>query len=184
MRRLRPTLRFYATGMKLASELVLDPLLTQVLPRLAHQGDTREPPFLDARRHARRSDEVDDPRASRDAGAWPAEPPQRIQNADPRHAEVVTCGGVAHDQTPEVIDEGQHRHCGQHAWHGVAVQHVHRHRGLALRQGGVEVIIATPTTMDLVVQTQVDQRTRARRSGSRSCAPRGRPSPSARGGGV
>jgi hypothetical protein len=92
--------------MKLASELVLDPLLTQVLPGLAHQGDTREPPFLDARRHARRSDGVDDPRASWAPGARRAQPAERIQNTDPRHAHGLESGGVPHDQADEVVDEG------------------------------------------------------------------------------
>jgi hypothetical protein len=100
----------YANGIKLASELVLDQLLTQFLPGFDYTWAAFGPPFLDARRHSRPSDGVDDPRASRDAGAWPAELPQRIQNADPRHADVVEHGGVAHDQTPEVIDEGEHRH--------------------------------------------------------------------------
>jgi hypothetical protein len=78
--------------MKLASELWLDQLLTQCLPGFAHEREALGAPFLDTRLHAMRSDGVDEQRASRDAGAWRAEPPQRLQQADPLHAEVLTQG--------------------------------------------------------------------------------------------
>jgi hypothetical protein len=78
--------------MKLASELLLDHLLTQRLPGFDHQREALGSPFLDARLHSMRSDGVDDSRASRDAGARPAEPPQRIQNAAPLHAEALEQG--------------------------------------------------------------------------------------------
>src|SRR5918997_1279050 len=76
-------------GMKLVSELVLDQLLTQFLPGFDHKWEALGPPFLDARLHSMRSDGVDDQRSYRDAGAWPTEPPQRIQKADPLHAGVL-----------------------------------------------------------------------------------------------
>jgi hypothetical protein len=78
--------------MKLASELLLEQLLTQCLPGFDQQREALGAPFLDARLHSMRSDRVDDQRASRDAGARRAEPPQRIQNADPLHADVVKQG--------------------------------------------------------------------------------------------
>ena len=81
-----------ANGIKLASERLLDHLLTQFLPGFDHQREALGSPFLDARLHARRSDGVDDQRASRDAGARPAEPPPRLQKADPLHAEALEQG--------------------------------------------------------------------------------------------
>jgi hypothetical protein len=78
--------------MKLASELSLDHLLTQFLPGVDHEREALGSPFLDARLHAMRSDGVDDQRSSWDAGARPAEPPQRIQKADPLHAEALEQG--------------------------------------------------------------------------------------------
>jgi hypothetical protein len=74
--------------MKLASKLLVYQLLTQFLPGFDHQREALGPPFLDTRLYAMRSDGVDDQRFSRDSGAWRAEPPQRLQNADPLHAEV------------------------------------------------------------------------------------------------
>jgi hypothetical protein len=50
-------------GMKLASELLLDHLLTQFLPGFDHQWEALGSPFLDARLHAMRSDGVDDQRS-------------------------------------------------------------------------------------------------------------------------
>jgi hypothetical protein len=47
-------------GIKLASELLLDQLLTQCVPGFDHQGEALGPPFLDARLHSMRSDGVDD----------------------------------------------------------------------------------------------------------------------------
>jgi hypothetical protein len=78
--------------MKLASELLLDHLLTQCLPGFDHQGEALGPPFLDARLYSMWSDGVDDQRSSWDAGAWRAEPSQRIQTADPLHASVLELG--------------------------------------------------------------------------------------------
>jgi hypothetical protein len=79
-------------GMKLASELLLDQLLTQFLPGFDHQRETLGPPFLDAWLYSMRSDGVDDRRSSWDPGARRAEPPQRLQNADPLHADVLEHG--------------------------------------------------------------------------------------------
>jgi hypothetical protein len=78
--------------MKFASELLLDHLLTQCLPGFDHQREALGSPFLDARLHAMRSDGVDDQRASRDAGARPAEPPPCLQTAAPLHAEALAHG--------------------------------------------------------------------------------------------
>jgi hypothetical protein len=52
-----------SNGIKLASELLLDHLLTQFLPGFDHQREALGSPFLDARLHAMRSDGVDDQRA-------------------------------------------------------------------------------------------------------------------------
>ena len=79
----------YANGMKLASELLLDQLLTPCLPGFDHQREALGPPLLDARLHAMRSDGVDDQCASWDPGAWRAQPAERIQNTDPLHADVL-----------------------------------------------------------------------------------------------
>jgi hypothetical protein len=79
-------------GINLASELWLDQLLTQCLPGCDHQWEALGSPFLDARFHAMWADGVDDQRASRDPGARRAEPPQGIQKAHPRHAEVLEHG--------------------------------------------------------------------------------------------
>ena len=46
---------------------------------------------------------------------------------------------MAHDQTHQVVDDGERRHFFQHAWHGFAVQHVHLHGGLKLRQRGLHL---------------------------------------------
>ena len=81
-----------ANGIKLASELSLDQLLTQFLPGFDHTREALGPPFLDARFHAMRSDRVDDQPSSWDAGARRAEPPQRIQKAKPLHADVLEHG--------------------------------------------------------------------------------------------
>jgi hypothetical protein len=78
--------------MKLASELLRDQRLTQCLPGLDHQREALGPPFLDMRLSAMRSDGGDDQRFSRDSRAWRAEPPQRIQKADPLPAEVLEPG--------------------------------------------------------------------------------------------
>jgi hypothetical protein len=50
-------------GIKLASELLLDQLLTQCLPGFDHKWEALGPPFLDAWFHAMRADGVDDQRA-------------------------------------------------------------------------------------------------------------------------
>ena len=54
---------FGPNGIKLASELLLDHLLTQFLPGFDHQREALGSPFLDARLHSMRSDGVDDQRA-------------------------------------------------------------------------------------------------------------------------
>jgi hypothetical protein len=78
--------------MKLASDLLVYQRLTQFLPGFDHKREALGPPFLDARLYSMRSDGVDDQRASRDSGAWRAEPPQRIQKADPLHADGLEHG--------------------------------------------------------------------------------------------
>jgi hypothetical protein len=50
----------YANGIKLASELLLDHLLTQFVPGFDHKREALGSPFLDARLHSMRSDGVDD----------------------------------------------------------------------------------------------------------------------------
>jgi hypothetical protein len=129
--------------------------LTQFLPGFDHQREALGPPFFDARLHAMQSDGVDDPRASRAPGARPAEPPPRIQNAEPRHADVWAHGGWAQDHTAQVINDGQDGQFLQHAWDRLTVPHLHRPRGLERRQRGLDVIIATHNTIDLVFHTQV-----------------------------
>ena len=47
-------------GIKLASGLLLDQLLTQCLPGFDHQREALGPPFLDTRLHSMRSDGDDD----------------------------------------------------------------------------------------------------------------------------
>jgi hypothetical protein len=46
--------------MKLASELLLDQLLTQFLPGFDHEREALRSPLLDARFHPMRADGVDD----------------------------------------------------------------------------------------------------------------------------
>ena len=82
----------WPNGMKGASERLLDQLLTQFLPGFDHTRAALGPPFLDARFPARRSDRGDDQPSSWDAGARRAEPPQRLQNAQPLPADVVAHG--------------------------------------------------------------------------------------------
>jgi hypothetical protein len=53
----------WPNGIKLASALLLDHLLTQFLPGFDHKREALRSPFLDARLHAMRSDGVDDQRA-------------------------------------------------------------------------------------------------------------------------
>ena len=50
-------------GMKLASELLLDRLLTQFWPGFDHQGEALGPPLLDARLHMVRSGGIDEQRS-------------------------------------------------------------------------------------------------------------------------
>jgi hypothetical protein len=50
---------------------------------------TLGPPLFDARLHPMRAGGVDDQRSSWDTGARRAEPPQRIEEADPLHANVL-----------------------------------------------------------------------------------------------
>jgi hypothetical protein len=78
--------------MKLTSELLLEQRLTQFLPGFDHQREALGAPLLDARLHPMGASGVHDQRHSWSASAWRAEPPQRIQNADPLPAEMVTCG--------------------------------------------------------------------------------------------
>ena len=54
---------FGPNGIKLASELWLDHLLTQFLPGFNHKREALGPSFLDARLDAMRSDGVDDQRS-------------------------------------------------------------------------------------------------------------------------
>src|SRR5919108_5780830 len=60
-------------GMKLASELLLNQLLTQFLPGFDHQREALRSAFLDAWLHAMRSSGVDDQRSYRYSGTRCAE---------------------------------------------------------------------------------------------------------------
>ena len=97
----------WPNGIKLASELLLDQLLTQCLPGFDHKREAFGPPFLDARLHAMRSDGVDDQRASWDTSARRAQPPKRIQKTDPLHAHVLEDGRVPHDHADPGVDDGK-----------------------------------------------------------------------------
>jgi hypothetical protein len=154
--------------MKLTSDFLLYQLLTQSLPGCDHEGEALGPPLLDARLHARRSDGVDDQPAERYPAARGAEPPERIQEADPLYADVLAHGGVPHDHADQVVDHGKDGQFLQDTWHRLTVQYLHPHRGLKLRESGFNVIVATHNTIDLVVQTQVYKLKREMRTGSRS----------------
>jgi hypothetical protein len=78
--------------MKLAAELLLDQLSTQCLPGCDHAGEALGAPFLDTGLHPMRANRGDEPGASRRPGAGCTQPPPRIQNADPLHAEVLQGG--------------------------------------------------------------------------------------------
>ena len=78
--------------MKLASERLLYHLLTQFLPGFDHQGEWLGSPLLDTRLLPARADGLDEQDASRHPGARHAEPPQRIQEADAFHREVLQRG--------------------------------------------------------------------------------------------
>jgi hypothetical protein len=97
----------WLNGMKLASKLLLDQLLTQCLPGFDHQREALGPPLLDARLHAMRSDGVDEQRASWEPGARRAQPAERIQKTAPLHAHVLEYGGVPHDHADSVVDDGK-----------------------------------------------------------------------------
>jgi hypothetical protein len=78
--------------MKLASELLVDQLLTPCVPGCDHQGEGLGPPLLDPRLYPMRPEGIDDQSPYRDPGTWRAEPPQGIQEADPLHADMLPCG--------------------------------------------------------------------------------------------
>jgi len=78
--------------MKLASGLLLYQLLTQCLPRFDHEREALRAPLLDARLHAMRADGDDEQHSSRNPAARRAEPSQRIETAEPLHAEVLASG--------------------------------------------------------------------------------------------
>jgi hypothetical protein len=75
--------------MKLTSDLLLEPLLSQFLPGFEHEREALGAPLLDPRFHPRGTCRVHDQRDSWSSGTWRAEPPQGIQEADPRHVEVL-----------------------------------------------------------------------------------------------
>jgi hypothetical protein len=78
--------------MKVASERLLYHLLTQFLRGFDHQGEWLGSPLLDTRLLPARADGVDEQDASWHPGARHAEPPQRIQEADTLHQEVLQRG--------------------------------------------------------------------------------------------
>ena len=79
-------------GIKLASELWLEQLLTQFLPGCDHQWEALGAPLFDARLHPMGTYGVHDEGPSWNPGAWRAEPPQRLQKADPLYSEMWPCG--------------------------------------------------------------------------------------------
>jgi hypothetical protein len=107
---------------------------------------------------------VHDQRDSWHAATWRAEPPQRIEAADPLHGEVLEYGGVPHDQADQVVDHGQDGQLLQHARDSFTVQHLHPHRGLEVRQRGLDLpTLAVPfgevgPTVDVRVEARGHQR--------------------------
>jgi hypothetical protein len=133
----------WVNGIKLASDLLVYQLLTQCLPGFDHQREALGSPLLDARLHPMGADGVHDQRSEWHASMWRTEPPQRVEEADPLHADTLQGGGVPHDQADQVINDGKHRQFFQHAWHGFAVQHIHLHGGLEMCQRGLDVIVTS-----------------------------------------
>src|SRR5882724_5656726 len=82
----------WPNGIKLASELLLYELLTQCLPGFDHERKALGPPLLDTRLHPMGACRVHNQRHEWHARTWRAEPPQRIEEADPLHAGVLEPG--------------------------------------------------------------------------------------------
>jgi hypothetical protein len=120
--------------MKLTLEFLLYQLLTQCLPGFNHKRKALGPPLLDARLHPMGANRDNHQRHSWHASTWRAEPPEGIQEADPLHGGVLEGRRLPHDQTHEVVDDGENHQLLQHAWHGFAMQHIHLHRRLKMRQ--------------------------------------------------
>jgi hypothetical protein len=124
--------------MKLAAALVLDQLPAQFVPGFDHEGKALRAPLLDPRLHPMGACGVHDQRYSWHAGTWCAEPPQRIQEADPLHVAVLEHGRVPRDHADEVVDEGKDGSFLQHAWHRLTVQHIHLDGGREVRERGLD----------------------------------------------
>jgi hypothetical protein len=111
----------------------------EFLPGFAHQREALRSPCLDPRLHPRRALGIDDEGSQGRPGAWRAEPPQRIAEADPLRAEALKCGGVPHDHADHVVNHGQDGQLLQHARYGLTMPHIHRHDGLKMGASGFDV---------------------------------------------
>ena len=102
-------------GLKLASEPLLDPLLAQFLPGCEHERGALGAPLLDAGLPPMGAYGVHEQRHAWSASVWRAEPPQGIEDADPLRGEVLACRRWPHDQTHEMVDDGQGGHLLRHS---------------------------------------------------------------------
>jgi hypothetical protein len=123
---LGPNIGSWPNGIKLGSDLLVYPLLTQCLPGFDHQWEALGAPLLDPRLHPMGTDGVHDQRPEWHASMWRPEPPQRIEDADPLHVDAVQDGGVPHDHADQVVDDGKDGQFLQHAWYGFTMQHMCR----------------------------------------------------------
>jgi hypothetical protein len=130
---------FGPNGIKLASERLLDQLSAQFLSGFNHQGEALGSPLLDPRLHTIGACRVHDQRDEWHAGTWCAEPPQRIEAADPLHGAVLAYGGVPHDHADQGVDHGTDGQLLQHARYGLTGQHSQPPRGLEVRQRGLDL---------------------------------------------
>jgi hypothetical protein len=74
---------------EVSSERLLEQLLMQFLPGFHHQREALGSPLLDPRLHPMRADGVDEQGPSRDSSVRGPEPAQRVEEADPLHADVL-----------------------------------------------------------------------------------------------
>ena len=124
--------------MKLAPECVLDQLPAQCLSGLNHPWAALGSPLLDPRLPPIGACGVHAQRYEGHAGTWRAAPPPRSEAADPLHGDVSEGGGVPHDQADPGVPEGQDGQLLQHARSGFTVPHSPPHRGLEVRQRGLD----------------------------------------------
>jgi hypothetical protein len=84
--------------MKLSSELLLQPLLTQCLSGFARQGDALGPPFLDTWLQSMGTRRSHQPGGARHPWARGPEPPPSVQNADACDVHPMEVGRWQDDQ--------------------------------------------------------------------------------------